>query len=48
VSEETGRISIVVDGDIERGLDADTVRTRLRSLILQRNGTAPARETQYV
>jgi hypothetical protein len=37
-----------VDGDIERGLDADTVRARLRSLILQRNGTAPAREAQYV
>jgi len=48
VSEETGRMSIVVDGDIERGLDADTLRTRLRALILQRNGTAPAREAQYV
>ena len=48
VSEETGRISIVVDGDIERGLDADTLRARLRSLILQRNGKVPAREAQYV
>ena|SRR2546428_1041128 len=48
VSEETGRMSIVVDGDIERGLDADTLRARLRSLILQRNGKVPAREAQYV
>jgi diadenylate cyclase len=36
VSEETGRISIVVDGEIERGLDADALRTRLRSLVIQR------------
>ena len=32
--EETGLISIVVDGQIERGLDADTLRSRLRSLVL--------------
>src|ERR671935_1706830 len=31
VSEETGSISVVVDGHIERGLDAETLRTRLRS-----------------
>src|SRR6185312_3825694 len=37
VSEETGNISLVVDGQIERGLDVDTLRVRLRSLILQRN-----------
>ena len=30
VSEETGSISIVVDGQIERGLDADALRARLR------------------
>src|ERR671935_3004158 len=30
VSEETGSVSLVVDGQIERGLDADTLRTRLR------------------
>ena len=29
VSEETGAISLVVDGQIERGLDADTLRARL-------------------
>src|SRR5437667_3802567 len=31
VSEETGSISIVNDGQIERGLDADMLRARLRS-----------------
>lgn len=36
VSEETGTISVVADGQIERGLDADALRTRLRSLVLQR------------
>ena len=38
VSEETGSISIVADGQIERGLDADALRARLRSLVLQRRG----------
>jgi diadenylate cyclase len=48
VSEETGRISLVADGQIERGLDADALRVRLRSLMLQRRiKTAPQRETQY-
>src|SRR6476660_6596704 len=36
VSEETGNISIVVDGEIERGLTRDELRERLRSLVLQR------------
>src|SRR5439155_1901932 len=36
VSEETGTISIVADGQIERGLDGETLRERLRSLVLQR------------
>jgi diadenylate cyclase len=47
VSEESGLISIVVDGRIERGLDADTLRSKLRSLVLQRRGTPAAREIQY-
>jgi len=47
VSEETGSISLVVDGQIERGLDANLLRARLRSLILQRHDAAPAREAQY-
>lgn len=47
VSEESGTISIVVDGQIERGLDADTLRSRLRSLVLQRRATPAAREIRY-
>ena len=48
VSEETGSISMVVDGDIERGLDADGLRARLRALILQQGARTPQkREVQY-
>src|SRR5438067_4776033 len=36
VSEETGSISLVADGQIERGLDADDLRAHLRSLLTQR------------
>src|ERR1700674_3319841 len=36
VWEETCVISVVAEGQIERGLDADQLRTRLRALILQR------------
>ena len=40
VSEETGSVSVVADGNIERGLDGDTLRARLRSLVLQRRATS--------
>jgi diadenylate cyclase len=40
LSEETGTISIVADGAIERGLDSDQLRARLRSLILQKRTDA--------
>ena len=43
VSEETGSISLVADGQIERGLDADQLRARLRSLVLQRRTPAKSR-----
>ena len=46
VSEETGSISIVADGQIERGLDADHLRARLRSLVLQRGAATPKRQAQ--
>src|SRR5213076_2650588 len=48
VSEETGGISVVADGQIDRGLDADALRTHLRSLVLQRR-PAPRKpaEVQY-
>jgi diadenylate cyclase len=41
VSEETGVISVVAEGQIERALDADALRDRLRSLVLQRRGERP-------
>ena len=46
VSEETGSMSVVVDGRIERGLDRDQLRARLRSLVLQRREKAPTREVR--
>jgi diadenylate cyclase len=47
VSEETGSISVVVEGQIERGFDADRLKERLRDLMLQRT-TVPAKpEVQY-
>src|SRR5438046_6978164 len=46
VSEETGNISIVADGQIERGLDAEELRTRLRADILNRR--APAKRQAHV
>jgi len=39
VSEETGVLSVVVDGQIERGFTPDALRARLQSLILQRRGS---------
>jgi diadenylate cyclase len=47
VSEETGNISIVADGQIERGLDADELRARLRTLVLQSRSSTPRPEVQY-
>ena len=47
VSEETGSLSVVVDGQIERGLTPDALRVQLRSLLLQRGVRRPARVIQY-
>jgi diadenylate cyclase len=48
VSEETGNISVIVDGEIERGLTRDELRHRLRSLVLQRREkTPPPPEVEY-
>jgi diadenylate cyclase len=38
VSEETGTISIALDGQIQRGLTPDDLRTRLRRLMQGRRG----------
>jgi len=40
VSEETGNISLVSDGGIERGLTVEALRVRLRSMVLQRRTEA--------
>jgi diadenylate cyclase len=45
VSEETGSISLVLDGNIERGISPDTLKTRLRSLLGHRR-VAPRAETR--
>lgn len=48
VSEETGNVSVIADGQIERGLSVDGLRARLRSLVLQRRrGATPRREVLY-
>src|SRR5471032_1329631 len=48
VSEETGIVSVVVDGHIERGLDSDRPRARLHTLILQKRARAPrVRDAQF-
>src|SRR5476649_1654617 len=47
VSEETGSISIAADGRIERGLEADELRARLRTLVLQRRSPVSKQEIQY-
>ena len=46
VSEEKGIVSIVVDGQIERGLDSTELRARLRSLILGRHTRTARREAR--
>jgi diadenylate cyclase len=45
VSEETGRISVVADGQIERGVDTDVLRARLRALMLQRRAASRRRQS---
>jgi len=42
VSEETGQISLALDGKLERGLEADRLRSRLEALLLYGR---PARRT---
>jgi hypothetical protein len=38
VSEETGAISLVLNGEIARKLESDDLRARLRTLILRGRG----------
>ena len=39
VSEETGMIALALDGNIDRGLTADQLRDRLRTLVVHRRAT---------
>ena len=47
VSEETGIISLISDGQIERGVSADALRARLRTLIMQRPDKARPAPLEY-
>jgi diadenylate cyclase len=46
VSEETGLISLALEGGIERGLTADQLRARLRALVVQRRAVAAERRVE--
>jgi diadenylate cyclase len=46
VSEESGTISLALSGTLERGLTADTLRTRLRALLGVRRERISRRETR--
>jgi diadenylate cyclase len=47
VSEETGRISIVEDGDLEYDIDAERLRARLKSVVTLRRAGGKPRPAGY-
>ena len=47
VSEETGRISLVEDGNVELGLDPERLRERLKELLRVRRSDMDRREAGY-
>jgi diadenylate cyclase len=47
VSEETGRISIVEDGNLEYDIDADRLRERLKSVVTLRRAGSKQRQAGY-
>jgi diadenylate cyclase len=47
VSEETGVISLVIGGDIDRSIEPDQLRVRLGHLIVRRRSPEPRREAGY-
>jgi diadenylate cyclase len=47
VSEETGSMSIALEGRIDRSVDPETLRTKLRALLLRRPIPADEREERY-
>ena len=47
VSEETGRISMVEDGDLEHDIDSDRLRTRLKTVVTLRRARSKPRQAGY-
>ena len=47
VSEETGRISVVEDGDLEHDIDAERLRARLRQVVTLRRTSGNQRQAGY-
>jgi diadenylate cyclase len=47
VSEETGRISIVEDGNLEYDIDGERLRERLRSVVTLRRALGKQRQAGY-
>jgi len=47
VSEETGGISLVLDGAIERHLDTERLRARLKTLVVVRRGMSTVRSGAF-
>jgi diadenylate cyclase len=47
VSEESGRISIVEDGNLEHDIDADRLRTRLKEVVTLRRAKGKQRQAGY-
>lgn len=47
VSEETGRISIVEDGDLEYDIDGERLRARLKSVVTLRRARGKQRQAGY-
>jgi diadenylate cyclase len=47
VSEETGKISVVEDGDIEHDIDSERLRARLKSVVTRRRSGGKQRQAGY-
>ena len=47
VSEETGRISIVEDGNLELDIDSERLRTRLKTVVTLRPSRSNPRQAGY-
>jgi hypothetical protein len=47
VSEETGRISVIEDGDLEYDIDSERLRARLKSVVTLRRTRGNQRQAGY-